>query len=248
MLAKDVMTPRVITVLEDTPVQEVARTLLESRISAVPVVSEDGQLVGIVSEGDLMRRAESETERDGSWWLAHLHATDDRARMFAKARGRLAKDVMTTSVITANEGDTLSELATRLEENRIKRVPVVRKGKVVGIVSRANLLHGLAALPEPTAERKAAKKPAATPSRGRVLSDDAAIRATIVNTLHNEVGIDRVINVIVSDGVVDLWGGVQSEAERQAVCAAAENVPNVDAVNDHLSVMPAPLRHLLHAD
>lgn len=248
MLARDVMTVKVVTVVEDTPVDEIARTLLRRRISAVPVVDLQDQVVGIVSEGDLVGRPNAGEDRDDSWWLSGILEPEERARKYAKARGLLAKDVMTTPVITANEDDSVTELAATLEKSRIKRVPVIRNGRLVGIVSRANLLHGLAALPKATGEGEASttREPAQAPSP--VASDARAIRASILNKVHNEIGVRGSINVIVTDGAVDLWGGVETEAERQAVRAAAENTPNVASVTDHLSVLSPALRHLLGAD
>ena len=248
MLAKDVMTTRVITVSADTPVDEVVQTLLKWRISAVPVVDAAGEMVGIVSEGDLVRRAESGTETDDSWWLSGLLEPDERARRYAKACGLFAKDVMTSSVITADEDDSLRSLATMLEENRIKRVPVVRKGRLVGIVSRANLLHGLVALPESPVEGNQAAELATAATHKSLTTDDKAIRATILDRLQNEIGVGRAVNVIVCNGIVDLWGGVETETERQAVRAVAENAPNVSEVKDHLSVLPDEMRRLLGAD
>ena len=146
MQAKDVMTTPVITVHEDTLVEEVARVLVTNRISAVPVIDERENLVGIVSEGDLVRRPETDSAALESWWLEGLAEVRDRAQLFAQAHGRLAKDVMTSSVISVDETEPVAEIALMLEKRRIKRVPVVRHGKLVGIVSRANLLHGLAAV------------------------------------------------------------------------------------------------------
>jgi CBS domain-containing protein len=242
------MTTRVITVSADTPVDEVVQTLLKWRISAVPVVDATGQMVGIVSEGDLVRRAESGTETDDSWWLSGLLEPDERARRYAKACGLFAKDVMTSSVITADEDDSVRSLATMLEENQIKRVPVVRKGRLVGIVSRANLLHGLVALPESSVEGNQAAEFATATTHKSLTTDDKAIRATILDRLHNEIGVGRAVNVIVSNGIVDLWGGVETETERQAIRAVAENAPNVSEVKDHLSVLPDAMRRLLGAD
>lgn len=244
MRAKDVMTSRVITVLEDTPVDEIARTLLERRISAVPVIDSGGRLVGIVSEGDLIGRPEAEV-RDDSWWLSGMLKPEERAKKYARARGLLAKDVMTTSVITADENDSLSELAGLLEERRIKRVPIIHNGRITGIVSRANLLHALASLPEGTLQVPEPTEPASKEPHG---PDTHSIRASILNKIHNEIGVGQTINVIVSNGTVDLWGGVETEAERQAVRAAAQNTPNVVAVKDHITVLPPALRHLLGAD
>ena len=135
-----------------------------------------------------------------------------------------------------------------LEESRIKRVPVVRNDRVIGIVSRANLLHGLAALPDAVTDPEGSTERIAVQSSGPTMSDAQTIRASILNNVHTEIGVRGSINVIVSDGTVDLWGGVETEAERQAVRAAAENTPNVTAVKDHISVLSPALRHLLGAD
>jgi CBS-domain-containing membrane protein len=240
MLAKDVMTTKVITVSEDTPVEELVRTLLVWRISAVPIVDVNDQLVGMVSEGDLVHRVDSGVHEGYSWWLADMIEPEQRAQRYAKARGHLARDVMSTPVITADEDDSLPKVATMLEEYRIKRVPILRKGKLTGIVSRANLLHGLAASPKSLGEEASPTKSPAP--------DDRSIRATILSRLHNDVEIAGAINVIVSQGVVDLWGGVETEAERQTIRVVAENAPGVSAVNDHLSVLPRTIRHLLGAD
>ena len=235
MLAKDVMTVKVVTVLEDTPVEEIARTLLRRRISAVPVIDLEDQIVGIVSEGDLVGRPNAGEDRDDSWWLSGILEPEERARKYAKARGLLAKDVMTTPVITASEDDSLTKLAATLEKSRIKRVPIVRNGRLVGIVSRANLLHGLAVFPEPTAESEASDAGEPAKPASPVLSDARAIRASILNKVHNEIGVRGSINVIVSDGVVHLWGVIDSEEQRQALRVAAENISGVTAVEDHLT-------------
>lgn len=240
MLAKDVMTTNVITVLEDTPIDDIVRTLLKWRISGVPVVNEKDELVGLVSEGDLIRRSGAEEFDDGSWWLAGLLAAEPQEPAYTKAAGRFAKDVMTASVVTVGEDDRLSRIAETLEQHGIKRVPVVKKGKVVGLVSRANLLHGLAADPEPL--------PEPLPPKKIQPSGDNNVRAMILNRLHNDLKIGRAINVIVKNGVADIWGGVEKESERQDIRVAVENVPGVDSVKDHIYVMAPALRHLLGAD
>jgi CBS domain-containing protein len=240
MLAKDVMTTRVITVLEDTPVEELVRTLLKWRISAVPVVDTYERLVGVVSEGDLVHRADSGDNEGYSWWLSGILDPEQQARQYAKTRGRFAKDVMSTPVITVDEKDSLASVAALLEKHQIKRVPVLRGDDLVGIVSRANILHGLAASPEPPSE--------VTPPAKFSSPDDQTIRATILNTLHNDIDVSGAINVIVSAGVVDLWGGVETESERQTIRVAAEDTPGVSTVRDHIYVMPPALRHLLGAD
>jgi CBS domain-containing protein len=239
MLAREVMTTNVVTVLEDTPIHDIVRTLLKWRISAVPVLDDKELLVGIVSEGDLIRRAGSQELGEGSWWLAGLLESEGSPHDFTKAAGKFAKDVMTTSVISASPDDRLSRVAEILEQHGIKRVPIVDDGKLVGLVSRANLLHGIAAAPEPAAE------PVPPPQAS---SDDESIRAMIQNRLRNDLRIGRAINVIVRDGVADVWGGVETESERQDVRVVVENVPGVTAVKDHIYVMSPALRHLLGAD
>jgi len=206
MLAKDVMTTTVITVRPKTEVEEIARILLERGISAVPVENASGDLVGIVSESDLMRRAESGTEDAGSWWLQAIVSSSDLSRAYIKTHGRHAKDVMTRNVISTGPGTSLSEIATLLEKNGIKRVPIVEDSKLVGIVSRANLLHGLVAN--------------GTPPVG---TDDAALKQSILEELRKAGIRDLYLNVVVSDGRVQIWGTVETLEERQALSVAMEN-------------------------
>ena len=226
MQAKDVMTTNVVTVTPSTRIQDIAKLLLERKISGVPVVDPDDRVLGIVSEGDLMQRIENETERHRSWWLGFVASREQRAEEYVKSHGTRAGDVMTTDVVTVGEDVAIGEIARILEERRIKRVPVVRDGKLVGIISRANLLHGLAARKE--------EAPAA-PS-----IDDRAIREAVIGALEKEGWVTHgSLNVIVTDGVVELWGWVESEDERQAFKIATENVPGVRFVEDHLgSVAP----------
>src|SRR5574338_371038 len=145
MQAKDVMTTRLATVAPDATVREIANLLLERRISAVPVVDSDGRLKGIVSEGDLIRRPELGTLRHRSWWLSLLSNAEEDAISYVKTHGGHARDVMTPEVITVDETAPLEQIADTLEKHGIKRVPVLGKGKLVGIVSRADLLRGLVA-------------------------------------------------------------------------------------------------------
>jgi CBS domain-containing protein len=221
MQAKDVMTTKVVTVAPDTRVEQIAALLLERRISGVPVVDADGRLVGIVTEGDLMRRPEIGTERHRGWWLRLFGDERDRAAEYARAHGSRAERVMTRNVVTVTEETPLGEIARLLEEHRIKRVPVVRDGMLVGIVSRANLLHALAARPAPT-----------PPERWM---DDRALRDEVVRALDDaSLATHGPLNVIVTNGVVELWGLVESDEERRALRVVAENVRGVVAVKDNL--------------
>jgi CBS domain-containing protein len=223
MKAADVMVSTVVTVGPECSVQDLAETLLEHRISAVPVVSNGGALVGIVSEGDLIRRTEMDTERRRSRWLALLIGTQPLAAEFVKSHACRVADVMTRDVIVATPDTPLRHIAALLEKNGIKRVPIVSNGKLVGIVSRANLVQALASA------RKEIKAAAAT--------SDRMIREELLSRLRTEswARTSR-LNVIVHDGTVELWGGVRSQTEKQAVRVAAELTPGVRAVNDNLIV------------
>jgi CBS domain-containing protein len=220
------MVTNVVTVGPDACVQEVNRTLLDCRISAVPVVGSDGKLLGIVSEGDLMRRVEAGTGRKRPWWLAILTGREVLASEYVKEHSRKVTDIMTRRVVTAAPDVPLSTVATLLEKNAIKRVPIVQDGKVVGVVSRANLLQALASL------NKGAEV--------ATLIADTEIRENVLTQLKAEPWArPSLINVIVQDGAVELWGIVDSVSEKKAVRVAAEVTPGVCAVNDNLIIRPA---------
>jgi CBS domain-containing protein len=231
MNAKDVMTTEVITVAPDTTVQELAKILSEREISGAPVVDSSNRLVGVVSEGDLLHRAETGTERRvqrrRSWWLDSVAAEEELARDYVKAHGRTVADIMTHGVISVDETTDLAEIAMLLETKRIKRVPVVNNGKLVGIVSRANLVRALA-------------------SKGNapVLvtdSDDRTIREQLLDELRQQQWANIwAADIMVRDKVVHLWFSAdESEAERQAVRVAAENIAGVRRVEEH--IVPAPV-------
>ena len=225
MNAANVMVTNVITVGPDACLQDVAHLFLTNRISAAPVVGTDGKIVGIVSEGDLMRRAEAGTGRRRSWWLSLLTGREVLAAEYIKEHSRKVADVMTREVITAAPQTSLRDIANILEKNGIKRVPIVEGGKIIGIVSRANLLQALASL------RKQIEG---------IAPDDARIREGIVERLKAEPwSRPSLINVIVQEGTVELWGIVDSPVERKAVRVAAEVTPGVRAVNDNLIIRPA---------
>jgi CBS domain-containing protein len=226
MKAADVMVRNVITVGPDACVQDVAQILLSARISGVPVVAPNGELLGIVSEGDLMRRVEAGTGRPRPWWLALFVGKETLAAEFIREHSRKVADVMTRRVITATPDTPLSKIANLLEKNAIKRVPIVEGGKLVGIVSRANLLQALASL---TKQVEVATE-----------VNDSQIRDKVLTQLNTEPWTrTSLINVIVQDGTVELWGVVESASEKKAVRVAAEATPGVRAVNDNLIVRPA---------
>ncbi len=224
MQAKDIMTTNVVTITPDTRVERIAGLLLERRISGVPVVDKDNQVIGIVSEDDLIRRPESGTERRRSWWLDLLSGSEDRAAEYIRTHGLRAEDVMTRNPVTVSEDTPIGEIAQLLERRRIKRVPVLRERELVGIISRANLLQGLAAR----------KDEGPAPS-----TDDRSIRQQAAEILDREDWLTHgSFNVIVTDGVVEIWGWVDSDPERRAIMVAIENVPGVRSVEDHLGSVP----------
>jgi CBS domain-containing protein len=228
MLARDIMTANVISVSQDTPVREIVGLLLKYRISAVPVVDSARKVVGIVSEGDLLRpEGTSGGGRKRSWWLEAIFA--DEALTYEKAYGRTAGAVMTRNVLTVEEDTPLNEIAELLERHQIKRVPVLSDGRLAGIVSRANLLHGLANTiiehHEPGAEK------------------DRQIRHELMKVLLEKHNLDTVlVNVTVSHGNVRLWGIVENADQAAAAEALAKSLPGVKSVENNLG--PGPISGL----
>jgi CBS domain-containing protein len=231
MRAMDVMTTGVITVHPDTSVQAVAKLLSERGISGVPVVDVADRLVGIVSEGDLLHRVETGTERPTrrrrSWWLDAIASDQELARDYVKSHGRTAKDVMTREVISVTETTDLTEIAMLLETKRIKRVPVLREGQIVGIVSRANLVRALAVTKSDAVDDA---------------DDDRNIRAKLLAELMGQEWFKTqdwfkiwAADVIVRDRVVHFWlAANQTEEERRALRVAAENISGVQRVEEHI--------------
>jgi CBS domain-containing protein len=221
MQAKDIMSSPVVTVTPDASVADVAALLLEKRISGVPVVDSAGQIAGIISEGDLLRRVETDTERHRPHWLEMLLGRSGDAGSFIKSHASRVGDVMSHDVIASYPEASLREIAELMERHGIKRVPIVDGGKLVGIVSRANLVQGL------LADRS---KPAAGST-----SDDQ-IRDKLTDLLREQVWIDlNRINVVVSGGTVQLWGTVIDDEQRRALTVAAESIAGVRSVEDHLT-------------
>jgi len=221
MLVKDVMTKTVISVAPDTPVAEIANTMVSSGISGLPVLDADGKIVGIISEGDLMRRAETETAPRRSWWLNLLGSPERTATDYVRSHGMKASDLMSRRIVSVGPDETLEAVANLLEENRIKRVPVLEGGALVGIVSRSNLVQALSAI-------YAAQKPATS-------TDDAQLRTEVEHHI-GETGVSAFyLNVVVANGVVDIWGVVSSKEEQNALRVAAESVRGVKAVNMHVA-------------
>jgi CBS domain-containing protein len=223
MRALDVMTTNVITVKPDMSVRDAAVLLLERHISGAPVLDEDGRLTGILSEGDLLRRVEIGTaEARRTRWL-DLFSARAGADAYVKSHALRVEDVMTRDVVSVEEETSLAAIATLMESRGVKRVPVLRDGRLVGIVSRANLLQALASsAPEPQ----------------QVTASDREIREQLVRELEGRSWAFAGRNVVVRDGVVHLWGIFNSMEAVQAVRVAAERIPGVRGVEDHTEPFP----------
>lgn len=220
MLAGDVMTRKVISVASDASAMQAGTLMLKHQISGLPVVDSSGILLGIISEGDFLRRAELGTQRRRPRWLAFLIGPGRLASEYVHACGRKVKEIMTPNPYTVTEATPVTEVVQLMERHRIKRVPVVCGRRLVGIVSRADLLRALARLARPTET---------------VATNDAEIRERVMAELRKQswAPLD-LINVIVRDRRVELHGTIAEDSARQAMIVAAENVPGVRAVRDHL--------------
>jgi CBS domain-containing protein len=219
MRAHQIMTRPVISVAPETTIVDAANTMLQRHVSGLPVVDTAGKLVGIISEGDFMRRSEIGTQRKRGRFLKFILGSGKEATDFVHEHGRKIAEIMTTEPLTINEDTDLEKIVELMEKNNVKRLPVMRGDKVVGIVSRANLLQAVASLarqiPDPTA-------------------DDDHIRNRIIDALEKKDWCPFGLSVVVRDGIVHLSGVITEERSRQAAIVAAENVTGVKKVHDHL--------------
>ena len=221
MKASDIMTPDVISADPDATVLQAARYMLQHHISGLPVINKGGTLVGILSEGDFLRRRETHTDRRPSRWLEFLMGPGKLAAEYTHTHGSKVSEVMTTKVHAVIEDTPLEKIVEMMEAHRIKRVPVLHGNKVVGIVTRANLMHAMVSL-----------------ARGgpKAATSDVAIRQQLLTELKNEKwALASMINVVVRDGVVELWGMIVDDRQREGLIVAAENIPGVKQVKDHLT-------------
>jgi CBS domain-containing protein len=219
MKTHDVMTWGAITVEPEASVARAVRLMLQNNISGLPVVDSKGQLVGMVTEGDFLRRGELGTQRQRPRWLEFLLGPGRLAAEYVKASGQKVAQVMTREAKTITPETPLEEVVRLMERHRVKRLPVVQDGKLVGIVSRADLLHALGSVAR---DLKSAA------------GDDATIREQIIAECAKQRWAPH-INVVVRDGVVGLWGVITDDRARDAFIVAAENVPGVKDVQDHLA-------------
>ena len=233
MKAKDVMTQHVITIAPDASIVEALRLMLQHRISGLPVVDNNGTLAGIVTEGDFLRRAETGTQRRRPRWVEFLLGPGTLAKDYVHSHCRRIDEVMTTIVRTVAEDAELCDIVAVMEKFGVKRVPVMRGRELVGIVSRANLLHALATL-----SREVVAGP----------TTDQAIRDAVLAELDRQSWAPRqMIDVVVRNGVVELWGTVIDPGQRDAARVAAETVPGVKAVKCHI-VWVEPMSGMAFSD
>jgi CBS domain-containing protein len=220
MIVADVMTRNCITIAPDATVEEAVNLMLSRHISGLFVVDKADDLVGVITEGDLLRRDELGTQRNRPWWLRLLASPARQAADFTKANGRHVRDVMTEDVLSIAQDSALEDVVAMMESNRIKRLPVTADGKVVGVVSRSDLLRALIG-------RARTSEPLAT--------DDRTIRTGILNALEAQSWAPMTtLNVTVANAVVDVWGTITNEEERRAICVVVENTQGVKTVHDHL--------------
>jgi len=225
MRAVDVMTEKVVTATPEMTVEEAATLMINHRVSAVPVVDGDERLLGIVTEGDLLRRVETATERQRSHWSEWFSSSSRLAAEYVKSHSRRLADIMSHDVVSVLDSTTLVEIADLIETRRIKRVPVVRDGKLIGIVSRADFLKLLVSNAGGAADE----------------TNDRSIHRRLLAELRNRLWANpNPSDIVVADGIVHLWGIVGSEEERKALRVAAENTPGVGGVHDH--TISGPLR------
>ncbi len=220
MKASDVMTRNVVTVARETPVAQAIRLMLDNNVSGLPVLDDTGKVVGILTEGDLLRRSETGTEKHRPRWLEILMGPGRMAGEYVRAHGRKVEEIMTSDLVSVTRETPLDEMVRLMERRRIKRLPVLDDNVLVGIVSRADLLRSLLHALE--AQHSEARR-------------DDEIREQILAELAKAAWVPRDgLSISVKDGVVDLNGVILDEKEREALRVVAENAPGVKAVEDHL--------------
>ncbi len=222
MIASEIMTRDVTTVSPETRVREAAKLMVDRRLSGFPVVTSDGRLVGMLTASDLLHRVETGTERRSSWFTNFFADPDDMARQYAKAHGLKAHEVMSRHVVSVRDDTNLSEVADILDRSRLKRVPVVRDGKLVGIISRSDLVRVLS---EAKVGQRVEK------------SSDAALQNEIWQQIRKQKWLDSgYVSITVRDGVVEAWGMVASLEQRNALMVLVEEAAGDAKVEDHLKV------------
>jgi CBS domain-containing protein len=230
MQARDLMSTNLVVVPPETPVAAVAELLASRGISAVPVVGTDGKPLGIVTEGDLIRRLADKPPGPLTWFLDLFRNPTPLARRYAKAHGATAREVMSAELVAVEEATPVDEVAQLMEKHAIRRVPVLREGRMVGLVSRADLLRALL-------------RPQQAPE---TLKDDAEILRAVIAQMRAQPWTDTFwVYPHVEQGVVTLYGYARSDSMRDGLRVLAGDVPGVRSVQDKMEPMPLILRAML---
>lgn len=227
MKSKDLMTAHPVVIAPETPVSAVAELLAARGISAVPVVDGEGIPIGVVTEGDLIRRLADQPRGPLTWFLDLFANSRPMAERFAKAHGKTARDVMTTELITVSETESAERIAELMEQNHIRRVLVLKGGKLVGLVSRADLLRAILRMP-------------ATPHEAY---DDHGIQVALLKAMRSQPWVDTYwIYPSISGGVVTFHGFARNETTRHGLAVMAREISGVTEVRDQMGPMPLILR------
>jgi CBS domain-containing protein len=222
MKAQDIMTRDVITVRPNASVRDIAALMVEKHISGVPVLTDNGKLIGMVSQSDLLHRAEVGTERKHKWWFRIFADSSALAREYAKAHGLKAHDIMSRYVVSVRDDAELRDVADILDKRRIKRVPVVQEDRLVGIITRGDLVRALSQVQV---------------SKAVKTIDNAALHKTLHDRIRSQSWIsDNYISLTVNDGVVELWGFVETADQHSALRVLVEETEGVSRVDDKISV------------
>jgi len=220
MKACEVMTRHVISIDPEASIVQAARLMLKHHFSGLPVVNRSGRLVGIITEGDFLHRSEIGTELKHNAWLVAIFGPEESAHDYVRAHGMKVSEVMTRQPITVDENASLDQVVHLMERHRIKRIPVVRQGKMVGIITRANLLRAFASIHRPSPKSS---------------SKDGEIRKRIITDIKKQNwanGAD--VTVLVRDGVVDLCGTISDLSQQAALKALIREQFGVRKMYDHL--------------
>lgn len=227
MKARNLMSTRPVAVSAETPVGAIAELLAERGISAVPVMDESGQPLGIVTEGDLIRRLADQAPGPLTWFFRMFGSSRSLSERFAKAHGAVARDVMSRNLITVGEDASAEEVAQLMERHNIRRVLVVDGGKLRGIVSRADLLRAILR----------------TPSAGPAAQDDLAIQQALVKAMRDQPWVDTYwVYPAIREGIVTFHGFARNDAVRHGLTVLAGAIPGVKSVEDQMAPMPLLLR------
>jgi CBS domain-containing protein len=222
MKAHDIMTKDVVFIRPETSVREIAALMTEKRISGLPVLGADGTLLGIVSQSDLLHRWEIGTEPKYKWWLKVFSDSDSLARAFSKTHGIKAKDVMTCHIISVKHDTDLGDVAALLDRSKVKRLPVLQNGRLVGLITRSDLVKAFSQTPKPASKQ---------------VVDDALLQRALADKMRGQTWLNQTyLSIVVDQGIVQLWGYTSSHDQRQALKILIEETDGVKSVDDRLSV------------